>query len=289
MPFDPANLMYPNVPVVKEFSKISGYDRVLSNLTGEATTYYRLASVDGYDAVYNKRYGEFIASLNNGQFQDAARSVVEFPKNGLYTKQAINLLGIKYIVYKLADGHAIWTFPFWNYPAGTFSLLYNDGVYQVLENNNAFPRAFLVNKFTVENNPQTILSKMFSSNFDLRHEIVLEQNLNQKLSGQGTAQIKNYSADKISIETNSAGNNLLFLSDAYYPGWQAYVDGRETKIYRADFTFRAILVPAGRHQIQFIFNPLSFGVGVAAAIFGLLLIASFTVMQKRNFISKTRT
>ena len=92
----------------------------------------------------------------------------------------------------------------------------------------------------MQTNPQEILNKMFSSSFNLRNDVVLEKNLNQKLSGQGTVQVKNYSQDKISIETNSTGNNLLFLSDSYYPGWQAFVDGKETNIYRADFTFRAI-------------------------------------------------
>ena len=199
------------------------------------------------------------------------------PRGGLYTAKAVNLLGIRYIVYKVADGHSSWVFPFWTYPNGVFSLLYNDGVYQVLQNNNAFPRAFLVNQYTVETNPQEILNKMFSSSFNLRNDVVLEKNLNQKLSGQGTVQVKNYSQDKISIETNSTGNNLLFLSDSYYPGWQAFVDGKETNIYRADFTFRAILVPKGIHQVEFVYNPFSFKLGVVGFVAGVILIVILVV------------
>jgi len=288
MPFDSRTLMYPRIPIAEEFNKISGFDRVLSGLGGEGAIYYRLPSLEGYDAVYIKRYGEFIASLGNGKFTESARSVVEFPKNGLDTAKAVNLLGIKYVVHKVADGHASWTFPFWTYPSGTFPTIYNDGVYQIFKNTNAFPRAFLVSGYVVENNPQQILDAMFSPGFNLRSEIVLEQNPELKLSGKGTANITNYSSGKISIETNSTGNSLLFLSDNYYPGWQAYVDGRQTQIYRADFTFRAIFVPSGEHQVKFIYNPLSFNLGVLAAALGLLAIIFLAVVLRKDSILRPK-
>jgi hypothetical protein len=289
MPFDPRSLMYPNIPIAQELNKLSGFDRVTSNIGGEGTLYYRLPSLEGYDAVYIKRYGEFIASLNNGKLAQSSRSVVSFPKNGLYTKQAINLLGVKYIVNKVADGHSVWNFPFWTYPAGTFSTIYNDGVYQVFENKDVFPRAFLVNQYAVASNPQKILDTMFGLHFDLRQAVVLEQNPKLKLSGQGTAHISSYAFGKISIETNSSGNNLLFLSDTDYPDWQAYVDGRQTPIYRADFAFRAIYVPKGAHKVEFIYNPLSFNFGILAAVFGLVLMAILTGILRRGPISFPRT
>jgi hypothetical protein len=289
MPFDPRSLMYPQIPVAGEFKRISGFDRTLSNMGGNGTTYYRLPSLDGYDAVYIRRYGEFIGSLNNGLLTESARSVVSFPQNGLYTKQAIDLLGVKYIVHKVADGHATWTFPFWEYKSGTFPTIYNDGVYQVFQNTNAFPRAFLVSGYVVENNPQQILDTMFGPGFNLRKAVVLEQYPGAKLSGQGSAAIVSYSEDKVSLKTTSTGNNLLFLSDTYSPGWQAYIDGKQTQIYRADFTFRAILVPAGMHNIEFIYNPLSFDVGVFAAVLGLLAILAALIIWKRKKILQSKT
>jgi hypothetical protein len=288
MPFDPRSLMYPRIPIAEEFNKISGFNRVLAGLGVEGVIYYKLPSLEGYDAVYIKRYGEFIASLGNGKFTESARSVVDFPKSGLYTKQAVNLLGVKYVVHKVSDDHASWTFPFWTYPPGMLPTIYNDGAYQIFENKTALPRAFLVNSYVVESNPQKILDAMFSPNFNLRNEIVLEQNPDVKLGGQGTATIKNYSPDKISIETNSTGNNFLFLSDSYYPGWQAYVDGKETQIYRADFAFRAIVVPGGKHNVEFNYNPLSFNSGTLAAILGLLIIIMLAIVSKRGLILKSR-
>ena len=87
MPFDPSNLMYPNLPISQELNNISSADRIFSNIGGEGTLYYRLPSLEGYDAVYIKRYGEFIASLSSGKLAQSARSVVYFPKNGVDSKK----------------------------------------------------------------------------------------------------------------------------------------------------------------------------------------------------------
>ncbi len=283
MPFDSRNLMYPTIPIQKEFEKISGYNRILSNLGGEATTYYKLPSVEGYDAVYIRRYGEFIASLSDGSIKESARSVVSFPKNGLYTPDAINLLNVKYIVHKVADGRAPWAFPFWNYKDGTFRLLYNDEKYQILENTKVFPRAYLVNDFVVEKNPQKILNTMFSKNFDLRKSIVLEEKPDLTINKtSGTAKIVNYGSNKVVVQTNSSGNSLLFLSDIYSKGWNVYIDGIRTNIYRANYTFRAVAVAGGKHEVVFVYEPLSFKLGLAGASFGLLFMLGFVI--KRRFI-----
>ena len=93
LPFDPKALVYPDVAISKEFNKIAGFDRVITNFGGEGTIYYQLPSLEGYDAVYIKRYGEFIASLQSGDLQESPRSVVLFPQNGLYAEKAINFLG----------------------------------------------------------------------------------------------------------------------------------------------------------------------------------------------------
>ncbi len=280
MPFDPRDKMYPKIAVEKKLSEISGYNRVLSNLGGEATTYYKLPSVEGYDAVYIKRYGEFIKYLDKGEFGESFRSVVQFPKRGLYTKDAVNFLGLKYLVHKAADGRYSWAFPFWEYKDGIFVRIYNDGYYEIFENKDALPRAYLVNKYKVENDSEKILKLMFG-NINLREEVILEENPNLKLDeALGLARILSYTPNKIKIETNSKGNSLLFLSDTFYNGWNAYLDGKKTKIYRADYTFRAVYVPKGKHEVVFKYEPTSFRVGLLGAFLGFFLILGFQVKNK---------
>jgi uncharacterized membrane protein YfhO len=242
--------------------------------------------LEGYDAVYNQRYGEFISSLSNGQIKESGRSVVSFPKNGLYADQAINLLGVKYIIYKKADDHAPWTFPFWNYKESSFGVIYNDQSYQILENKNVFPRAFFVDKFEVEKNPQRIINKMFAS--DLRKEVVLEEAPGQKITGTGQAQIISYTPDKVSIQANTNGNSLLFMSDAYTNDWIVKIDGKIAKIYRADYDFRAVFVPNGKHMVVFEYNPTTFNVGSLLALLGVILILGLEIVRRRTiWFSKT--
>jgi len=63
----------------------------------------------------------------------------------------------------------------------------------------------------------------------------------------------------------------LFLSDAYYPGWQAFANGEETKIYRANYAFGAVYLPKGKHQVRFVYTPTGFKLGLAVTIAGLIL------------------
>jgi len=65
-------------------------------------------------------------------------------------------------------------------------------------------------------------------------------------------------------------NALLVLNDTYFPGWKAFVNGKKTKIYRADYAFRAIPLNAGTHQVEFIYDPMGFKLGAGVTLLGIL-------------------
>ncbi|MFH1832967.1 MAG: YfhO family protein [Candidatus Levyibacteriota bacterium] len=284
--FDPKNLVFANVGIAEGFSKIAGYQRVLGNFGAEASVYYHLPSVEGYDSLYSERYGEFMSTLNDGKIQKIGRTVVSFSKNDLYTKKAIDLLGIKYIVHKIADTNKVWTFPYWLYPKNIFKLVYSDDKYQIYENTDVLPRAFLVQNYRVVNSPQKIIDAILSDNFDLRKEVVLEENpqIKNVENIKGKAEIISYIDNKIKVKTNADNDSLLFLSDSFYPGWKAFVDGKETKIYRADYAFRAVAVLKGEHLVEFIYDPFSFKIGVYSAILGLIFIFGIPSVWRKKFI-----
>ncbi len=66
---------------------------------------------------------------------------------------------------------------------------------------------------------------------------------------------------------------MVVVSELFYPGWRATVDGTDTPIYRADHALRAVLVPAGRHSVEMVFDPLSFRVGAVISLATLLAAA----------------
>jgi len=98
------------------------------------------------------------------------------------------------------------------------------------------------------------------------------------------AKIVDYTTNKVVLSTESDADQLLFLSDSDYPGWQAFVDGQKTIIYRADYAFRAVFVPAGQHQVLFRYRPQSFvwgaRISLASLILGLVLISC---LKRRPF------
>ena len=75
------------------------------------------------------------------------------------------------------------------------------------------------------------------------------------------------------VENGTEG--WLVLLDNYFPGWQALIDGTPAKIYRANFTFRAVRVSEGRHQVEFFYRPMSFALGAfvtGGALLGCAII-----------------
>ncbi|MBI1746590.1 MAG: YfhO family protein [Acidobacteria bacterium] len=89
--------------------------------------------------------------------------------------------------------------------------------------------------------------------------------------------VTDYQPNSISLEAAPDTDGFLFLSEIYYPGWRAYVDGKPQPILKANLVFRAIYLEKGPHKIQFRFYPTPFYVGaLVTALTGLLLIVYFT-------------
>jgi uncharacterized membrane protein YfhO len=72
------------------------------------------------------------------------------------------------------------------------------------------------------------------------------------------------------------------LTDAFFPGWQATVDGQPAAIVRADFALRGVSVPAGRHQVVFEYTPASFRLGAAISGGALLVLTIWTLIDARR-------
>ncbi|OGH04063.1 MAG: hypothetical protein A2W22_00355 [Candidatus Levybacteria bacterium RBG_16_35_11] len=277
--FDSKNLVFGKTPVIEKLEKIQKNGRILGNFGAEVTNYYELPSIEGYDAVYAKRYGQLIASLKSGKLSDSPRSVVSFPNDSLFASKAANLLSIDYIVHKISDGNNSWVFPFWKYP-DQFKLVFKDQKYEIYQNARAYPFAFLVNGYVVEKDPQNILNIMLSNDFDLRNEIVLEEGVNnfalKNDSQMGEVEILTRSFNKINIQTESKVNKLLFISNSFSNGWNAKIDGKKAKVYRADFTFQAIPIEKGFHKVELEYYPMGLKIGYLLAIIGGLGIIFFT-------------
>ena len=86
--------------------------------------------------------------------------------------------------------------------------------------------------------------------------------------------VVSYENNRVLLEVSTPEAAFLFMSEAYYPGWKAYVDGRQEEILRANYVFRAIPVGPGSHRVEVVMQPLSFKIGLAVS--GLTVVLLFT-------------
>ncbi|MCB0724845.1 MAG: YfhO family protein [Ignavibacteriae bacterium] len=153
------------------------------------------------------------------------------------------------------------------------------GTRLVYENKNYLPRAFFVDEYKIESGIN-ILNAMKNGTFDPKTTALLEEDPGvqiQKPDSGASITMTDFEIQHIKYDVNATGNNMLVFSEIYYPaGWNAYIDGQETKVYKTDYLFRSIVVPAGQHKVEFKFEPQSYATGksvsLAANIFVVLLL-----------------
>jgi hypothetical protein len=99
----------------------------------------------------------------------------------------------------------------------------------------------------------------------------------------GRVRITRYDLNEVDMEAECPGPALLRFGDLYFPDWTARVDGRLTPILRADFCFRAISLPAGRHRVEWKYEPRALTEGLWISILALLGVgALFGVSARRS-------
>jgi len=283
MPFEPKELVFKDVGVSSFYKDYKGENRFLGNFSAEESVYYRIQTLGGYDPLYPKRYGEFVKYVDHGRKEDGDRSVVNFPLRSVRTKDTIDFLGVEYIPQKKSDDSQVWAFDFNSYPIDYFSIAYEDEAYRVFKNNNSYPRSYIVNKYKVERDDLKILQNIFDNDIDLREEAVLEKDPNIKTYEDSDSAVKiiSYNSSQVDIEVQAQNQGILILSDNYYPGWKAYINDNQTEIFRANYTFRSIVVPEGKSVVKFIYAPDSFRYGLYLFLFGLALMVAITIYEKK--------
>lgn len=157
---------------------------------------------------------------------------------------------------------------------------YDDGTVKIQNNHGYFPRTFIVHRAERILEPQKIYDRLNDPNFDIKKQIVVEGSLtDNQLSGNNSsiedgsrATVSDYKDEQVKIDVSMENQGFLVLLDQYYPGWKAYVDGKETEIYPTDYVFRSVYLEKGNHKVEFIYDPLSYKVGKYISLGTILLL-----------------
>lgn len=169
----------------------------------------------------------------------------------------------------------------------------SDTKYSLYENMTVFPRARMVYDFKTADTLEELRNAITTPDFDPAHQVILEETIDIESSAEKTDAAAIISINKnqdevqeFSVTTSRKG--LLIIADMYYPGWQALVDGKTTRIYPANLMQRAIIVEKGKHKVVFSYQPNSFQKGLqisllAHAIVLLMMCLLFSARGRTSF------
>jgi uncharacterized membrane protein YfhO len=93
--------------------------------------------------------------------------------------------------------------------------------------------------------------------------------------------ITSYKDQEVTIDVKMENDGFLVLTDQCYPGWKAFIDGKETEIYPTDYTFRSIYMKKGSHTVRFVYDPMSYKAGKYISIATLLFLLGMLWYEKK--------
>jgi hypothetical protein len=178
---------------------------------------------------------------------------------------------------------------------GRFRLAHSGDV-KIYENLDVLPRAFIVQGVIGAIDDDEAVGTMLSEEFDPAEMLVLHDSDGTRPSGSGSevtanpgpppsasVHIAHDAPERVEVELTAEAPGYLVLADAWYPGWEATVDGEDVPVRRANLVFRAVPVDAGSQRIVFTFRPTSLRHGALASLaglVGLILVAAYIVLSK---------
>jgi len=225
---------------------------------------WSLPDVRGYDTVVPNRYMALVNRIE-GHYQ--------YHFHSLFTRADAPLLDLLNVKYLLTDQE----------PGEKWELVYKgEGTVRVYRNRNVLPRAFVVYRAEIVENSDKSLERLLDKQFNFREQVILEQpppNWSEPEQTPATApevRFRVYEPNRVILDVRTEADGLLVLTDNYAPGWQAFLDTKPIPIYIADHAFRAVVVPAGQHRVEFVYRPPSFYAGATLSLLtAISLFAGF--------------
>ena len=237
-----------------------------SNTFNENNTAYWHKSVGGYHAAKLRRYQEMIEEHISGEMNNLFKAVAdaggEMDQLNPAEFPVLNMLNTRYFIFPLQGGQTV---PLYN-PFALGNAWFVDEV-QYVSNANEEIEAI----YDLDPLQKAVVDKKFEASV-------------RPMPSDSTAAIElvEYQPNYLKYEVNSEKGGTIVFSEIYYPGWQSTIDGEEVAHGRANYILRAMNVPAGKHVVEFKFDPKSLHTTetIAFIALGLLaLLAAFVVYK----------
>jgi hypothetical protein len=163
---------------------------------------------------------------------------------------------------------------------------------RVYLNSHAVPRAFVVDRQLVVGDAERALETVSSRSFQPLAVAVIEKPIRgiPVTTGRdppsipaGGARFVSYGDERVRLTADARRPGVLVVTDTYYPGWNATVDGKSVPLERVDYLFRGVPLAAGHHVVELRYEPTSWRVGLAvsaAALTALLLLTAVGLRRR---------
>ena len=269
------------------------YYRVVNlavNTFNDNTTSYWHKSIGGYHAAKLRRYQELIEAHIQPQLATLYKAVAE--TNGRLDSVAgdslfpvLNMLNTKYAILPLQGGETVpvqnpWAMGNAWFVDNVFLVANADEELSLLSSINPRHTAAVDVRFR-DQLPDALISAggvapLSSPEGDTApqpSDSDTTEAPSGAVRGASAITLTSYEANALTFEAETDRERLAVFSDIYYPGWQCTIDGEPAPILRADYVLRAVVIPAGKHQIAFRFDPQSLHTTEAIANTALIALA----------------
>ena len=238
-----------------------------SNTFNENNTAYWHKSVGGYHAAKLRRYQEMIEEHISGEMSGLFKAVADAGGDMEQLNPAdfpvLNMLNTRYFIFPLQGGQTV-----------------------PLDNPFALGNAWFVNEVEYVNNANEEIEAIHG--LDPTQTAIVDKKFESVVKflpsdSTATIELVAYEPNYLKYEVSSEKGGTVVFSEIYYPGWKSTIDGQEVAHGRANYILRAMNVPAGKHVVEFRFDPTSLHVteNIAFIALGLLaLLAIVTIVLK---------
>ena len=233
------------------------------NTFNENTTSYWHKSIGGYHAAKLRRYQEMIeehiSTEMNGVFKAVSEAGGDMQKVAPSGFPVLNMLNTRYFIFPLQGGKTV-----------------------PIRNPHTLGNAWFVNEVQYVDNANEEIDALHR--IDPAKTAVVDKKFSAEVKSAAetdtlsTIKLTAYEPNDLKYEVNSKTGGTVVFSEIYYPGWQAYIDGVEAPHGRADYILRAMNVPAGKHVVEFKFDPKSLHVTETVAFVALGVLACVLVL-----------
>ncbi|MCA1830383.1 MAG: YfhO family protein, partial [Actinobacteria bacterium] len=238
---------------------------------------YRMYGIGGSDTFILRNYVELIDVAQNQLKQARDLNLI-----GRFTKSAmsspvLDLLGARYAVSSQPE------------PA-VGATVFDQGPY-IMERKSAFPPVFTTTCWNVASSGEALALIARATTDDLRTTAYIDDSPDARALGSPSgpcssepATITRYEPERVTVHTAPTKAAVLVLSDSWYPGWRARVDGNAAPILVTDHALRGVALTPGDHIVEFTYHPAWLAKGLALAILGLLALVALAVLDRRRQI-----